>query len=301
MPMFSKTIENGKSKYIFELSVPTLISLVGTVALCLVWSFILGIILGRGHSPEDQMPQLAQILPQQGSNQAPVVVEHNPDGGIMRPEELQFRESLRENQPRDSTFGTATAQSSAPAPAAGRTPGPVAPVIAPVAPAIPVTPVAAVKEQPASTRPAPQQSTAVNQALAQMERQSKPAAQANGKPAAAPAAATAKPAPAAPVASAAPVTPVAATAKPSDSGSVKYNYVYQVAASRDEKQAAAVVQKLASLGLQGRIERQGDDGWCRILVGFTGTPDDTQKLRDTVAKIGIDRIIMRDKKEVAKR
>ncbi len=321
MPMFSKIIENGKSRYIFEFSAPTLISIVGTVALCLVWSFILGIILGRGHSPEEQVPQLAQILPQHSSNQAPVVVEHNPSG-IMRPEELQFRESLRENQPRNASFGTATSQSVPSASSVARAPiqtgGQTGTQTVSSAPGashasntgVPssVTPAVALREPPAAIQPSSQQSNqpaAVNQALAQMERQSRPSAQGAAKPAA-PVPATpvktpaAKPPTVTPGASVTPA-PAAATAKPADAGGTKYNYVYQVAASRDEKQAAAVVQKLASLGLQGRIEKQGDDGWCRILVSFTGTPDDTQKLRDSVAKIGIDRIIMRDKKEAAKR
>lgn len=76
-----------------------------------------------------------------------------------------------------------------------------------------------------------------------------------------------------------------------------FDYVYQVAAFKDEAPAKTMRTKLESAGLRTRIESQKDKSvtWYRLLVNFKGSPEDTRALRATLQKQGIDKIIMRSK------
>jgi hypothetical protein len=79
----------GKStgKFKLELSLSKTLSLGAFVVLAMIWSFILGIFVGRGYNPEDVIPDLARIIPDSGQEiKAP---------GVLRPEDLDFFDRLR--------------------------------------------------------------------------------------------------------------------------------------------------------------------------------------------------------------
>lgn len=80
-----------------------------------------------------------------------------------------------------------------------------------------------------------------------------------------------------------------------------FDYIYQVAAFKEEAPAKTLRAKLESAGLRIRIESQkeGSVTWYRLLVNFRGTPEDTRNLKGTLQKQGIDKIIMRSKTPVA--
>ena len=85
----------------------------------------------------------------------------------------------------------------------------------------------------------------------------------------------------------------------SDSSGKVYRYVYQVAAFPDQFAAQEFRTKLAGLGLGSGLEQTTDGKgrtWHRVLVNFTGTPEDTRGLKDKLASLGVAKPIMRDKK-----
>ncbi|SHN66222.1 SPOR domain-containing protein [Desulfovibrio litoralis] len=268
MAFFKRTVENGRKRYAFELSLSGLISFVGSILACIVWAFILGIILGRGYNPAENVPQLAVGLSQNTNNteNTPLrVVEKNSDG-IIKAEELQFRDDLKDGQP------TGTSQS--------------------VAQNKPVQPV---KNLPVVI-PDPKKQTQVNNNLDQAnkvqqeELKKNQLAEAQNQQVIKQAlnqiedkknTTNKKPESKTP-------EPKVSTSEP------RFHYVYQVAASKDQSQAEQALKQISGIGIKGRLERQ--DGWIKILVDFVGTPDETQALKDALAKIKITRIIMRDKK-----
>lgn len=59
----------------------------------LVWAFIFGVMLGRGHNPEEIVPELARVMP----TPAPQA-QTPPDEGmdnVLRPQDLKYRDSLK--------------------------------------------------------------------------------------------------------------------------------------------------------------------------------------------------------------
>lgn len=60
------------------------------VVLAMIWSFVLGIFVGRGHDPREVVPEISRILP---DPQKEEVQE------ILTPEELEFLENLRKDPP----------------------------------------------------------------------------------------------------------------------------------------------------------------------------------------------------------
>lgn len=59
----------------------------------LVWAFIFGVMLGRGHNPEEMVPELAKVMPA-----PPPQAESPPDesmNNVLRPQELQYHDSLK--------------------------------------------------------------------------------------------------------------------------------------------------------------------------------------------------------------
>lgn len=86
-----KTAGKSKNKFKFELNFYRTLSLGAFVVLAMVWSFILGVFVGRGYNPEDVIPDIARILPDSDrESSAP---------RILRPEELEFFDRLRSAPP----------------------------------------------------------------------------------------------------------------------------------------------------------------------------------------------------------
>lgn len=79
-----------------------------------------------------------------------------------------------------------------------------------------------------------------------------------------------------------------------------YDYVYQVAAYKDQASCDALVQKLKQNGFKASTEKSESNGstWYKTLIHFRGTPDDVDKLREGLAVHKLDRLIMRSKTPV---
>ncbi len=82
-----------------------------------------------------------------------------------------------------------------------------------------------------------------------------------------------------------------------DPDSKRYDYAYQVASFPDLNQAKAFLKRVKGQGLKADIE-SGDTGgkaWHRVVVFFQGTPTDTRSLKDKLAALGAQKLLMRSK------
>ena len=125
--------KTGKSggKFKLELGLSKTLSLGAFVVLAMIWSFILGIFVGRGYNPEDMLPDIARIIPDSGQEiKAP---------GVLRPEDLDFFDRLRSGP-----------ESPSPSPRVRETPA---------APAEPEAPVTVRPDPPAAPAPVPEAET----------------------------------------------------------------------------------------------------------------------------------------------
>ncbi len=69
------------------------LTLGGFALLAIVWAFILGVFVGRGYNPENVMPDISRIMPQEE--------EKLEESRILRPEELDFYDRLRSDPARE--------------------------------------------------------------------------------------------------------------------------------------------------------------------------------------------------------
>lgn len=90
---------------------------------------------------------------------------------------------------------------------------------------------------------------------------------------------------------------VAKTAAPSASAK-RFAYRYQAAAIRDASKAQQFATRVISLGYQARVEKATTSSgvWHRVIVHFKGTPDQTRKLKEDLATLGVSKPIMKNKK-----
>ncbi|WP_028574593.1 SPOR domain-containing protein [Desulfonatronovibrio hydrogenovorans] len=70
-----------------ELNFTRALSLGAFIILAVVWSFILGVFIGRGYDPEDVIPDISRIIPDS--------TEERSVPRVLRPEELEFFDKLR--------------------------------------------------------------------------------------------------------------------------------------------------------------------------------------------------------------
>ncbi len=119
-----KTTGKPKGKFKIELGLTKTLSLTAFIVLAMVWSFILGVFIGRGYNPEDVLPEIARIMPDAN--------KETSASSILRPEDLDFFDQLR------------SSPAPAPAPVQHQTPAPPAEQI-----------VAAVKPEPVIETPPP--------------------------------------------------------------------------------------------------------------------------------------------------
>jgi DedD protein len=63
------------------------------------------------------------------------------------------------------------------------------------------------------------------------------------------------------------------------------------------EQAKAFLKKVKGQGLKGDIESGNSNGkpWHRVVVFFQGTPTDTRSLKDKLAGLGAQKLVMRSK------
>lgn len=238
----------------------------------LVWVFIFGIMIGRGHNPEEVVPDLARVMP---SPKAPDAEQPRSETKVIQPSDLHYHESLKGKNAGDKPRAAPVTPAPQPKPA----------------PAQPAPASTAAKPTPTATKPVSPKPAA--SASAQSKPASpKPAAPAQSKPA--------SPKPATPVQSK--PSPPAQQQKPAQppaeaQDKTVYNYVYQVAAFNNTEAAETMRKKLQADKLSAKVVKGESNGvmWYRILVAYKGTPEDTRTLRDKLAKFGISHIILRGK------
>jgi cell division protein FtsN len=253
--------DNGGSKggkrFNISLSLPGMVVVVTVLLFGLAWTFVIGVLVGRGYKPEAAVPEIAALMPGTGNASKGEVQ-------VLKPEDLQYLDDL-------------TKKPAAP-PASLVAKAPEKPADKPAdKPTDKTTDKTKPAEKP-TDKPADKAATKSPDSLAE-----KLADKLTGQTGASAQPATASPA-----------APLDADA----SGQV-YRYVYQVAAFPDPASAQTYKAKLEGIGLKGGLEKTVDGSgrtWHRVLVNFTGTPEDTRGLKDKLAGIGISRVILRDKK-----
>ncbi len=88
-------------KFTLELSPGGLIAAGFGALLCLVWVFILGVLLGRGYRPENDVPELTRIIPE--PPRAEVVAARDKaeaESQVLKAEELDYMKSLHQKPPK---------------------------------------------------------------------------------------------------------------------------------------------------------------------------------------------------------
>lgn len=76
-----------------------------------------------------------------------------------------------------------------------------------------------------------------------------------------------------------------------------YHYSYQAASFKDSPSCDSFAAKLTRAGFKARTEKIEADGksWYRVMVDFTGRPDDTDALRDKLKAHGVPKALLRVK------
>lgn len=89
----------------------------------------------------------------------------------------------------------------------------------------------------------------------------------------------------------------AKAAEKPDPDTRRYDYAYQAATFPDPESAKGYLKRVKNLGLKGDIESGTTDGksWHRVVVFFQGTPTDTRALKEKLASIGAQKLVMRSK------
>lgn len=217
--------------------------------------FALGVMLGRGHSLENKIPELEALMPGSShSGVAPVVIEGGGENAghvvtvfegsasgepvraeVIGPAELEYREHLKKTTP--------------------------------------------------SRRDA--------------EKESKPT-QAAAKKTEKSAAADAKTTAEAKKAQAKTAAQSATATEPhsSSTDTKKYQFVYQVASSRDQAASESFASRLKGAGLDVRTEKNdsGEHTWFRTIVNFSGTTAEAEAFRERMKTLGIQNALLKSKK-----
>jgi len=262
--------DGGRKKgvYTIHVTLPSLIS-AGIVAIIgFGWVFVLGVIVGRGYNPEERLG-INRIMPK------PAVNASQPTpmpGGVIKPEDLQFMDSLRAKPAPVSGNAGVSVNATEIVLKNGKKdqkPDPKAD---------------AKKDARTDAKPADKKPDAKTDSKSDSKAAQKPEPKKDDKKAAAPAAKDAK----------------AAEAPTADGD--RFDYVYQVAAYKAADPANALKAKLEASGVKVRMDTSVENGvsWYRLNALFRGTPEDTRQLRAALAKHGIDKVILRSKTPVSR-
>ena len=216
--------------FTYTLSLPGLISAVGSGILALTFFFVMGILIGRGYRPEADVPRLDELMPTKEHGQ--LAEEEAPKPEILKAEELGYPDRLKASP--DKVMGDS-----------------------------------------------------LNEPLSKAAPEKKPEAKPEATPAPEPApAAQAEPAPA-------PAAPAASPGEP------VYDYVYQVASFRKVEMAESLVARLKGAGLNAAVASGDVQGstWHRVQVRHHGTPASTDAMKGVLAKFGINKTMLKSKKQ----
>lgn len=87
-----------KRSYMLRLTASSIMTAIIVLVIGIGWSFVLGVMVGRGYNPEKKIPQLASFLPREDdAAQATTsrVGDDQPVDKVMRPEDLSYAASLK--------------------------------------------------------------------------------------------------------------------------------------------------------------------------------------------------------------
>lgn len=107
------TPKNGAppGRFSVTLSGRGLAAVIVLFVICLVWTFVLGVLVGRGYKPEEAVPKLAELMPEASENASRAEADKAPE--VLKPEELEFFEELQK-KPEDAAQQQATAPAAKP-------------------------------------------------------------------------------------------------------------------------------------------------------------------------------------------
>ncbi len=84
-------IPGEQKTWTFTLSMPGMVTAVGSAMVVLTLFFILGLLVGRGYRPEQQVPQLAEIMPKQEHG---ALVNNATEPKVLTAQDLTYPETL---------------------------------------------------------------------------------------------------------------------------------------------------------------------------------------------------------------
>lgn len=229
--------------------------LLAVLVMLLIWVFFIGVLVGRGEKPEENLPEIARIMPNDKSvalNGTEGIAGENapaaPNSGPVKPEVLKA-----ENLDFMDTLKTKPSQEDL--------------TKAPLPTNIPAKNKKKVEADKASA--SKDKKKAESDKAATKDKLNKDKNRAEDK-------------------------------KTVPTDAKVFDYVYQVAASKDAAASEKLKDKIRALGLNASVQKegQGDNQLCRIQVAFRGSPDDTYAMKEKLKKVGINNVIMRSKTPV---
>lgn len=264
-------------RIVISLAPATVVGSIVLLCMGFVAVFSLGVILGRGHNPEAEIPNLARIMPGPAPGEMPVVIapDENADKpgsalspfaqdenrGVIGQGDLDYREHLKSPQTRQEQ------------------------------------PQARVERTPAQQEKRPQTERAEQartQASGTRESQARREAAVRPEKTAESGAGAPQPPARAPIRPQAAAQPATPGARPKSLDTRVYRYIYQAAAYNDQASCERFTQKLRAAGFAARTAKSESDGKTvyRTLIDFTGRPDDTDALRDNLVRHGVTKALM---------
>ena len=286
-----------KRTFTVTVGLSTVISSILVVCTGFVAMFALGVLLGRGYDPEAGIPELERMMPQPGRPTAPIVISEgegqdavpapapSENSGILGQGDLAYPDSLRtphrgatsgrQDPPRQTGQTSSQTTSQTTSQTSGQTSAQTGGQTAGQS-----TSQTARAGQPSKQQEAAKPATA--------QRGAAGGSGASGTPGLTPL----------PLTGTAPVRTSAQNQAGAASGDQQvYHYSYQTAAYKDEASSDRFAAKLKNAGLKAHTVKSTDKGvtWYRVMVDFTGRPDDTDALRARLQNLGAGKPIMKSK------
>ncbi|MDR2161302.1 MAG: SPOR domain-containing protein [Desulfovibrio sp.] len=120
----------ARRTFTLSLTPARLISSLAGIGILIAWSFVLGVLLGRGYAPEAHIPELDRLMPRTENAVAPAVIASDrsadadpaEDAAIIQPGDMGYRQTLKGSSPRTASPETAARPASQPLPSAPAAP-----------------------------------------------------------------------------------------------------------------------------------------------------------------------------------
>jgi hypothetical protein len=272
----SKDGDMGGRRYSLTLGLPTVIG--GLVVLCagFVFVFVLGVLLGRGYDIEGRIPALQAILPTKAEPVPPVLTAADAP----RPAEKTAASTAKSSGDK-SAAGKSAAGEGPDAPAPDRATGESG-----------VLGQGELAYRTSLRAPAPDQADMRDKDEKKTLEDARRKAQ-DEKKKAEDARRRAQDAPS----GTGPDLVAAAVRELQPRQETRYHYVYQAAAYKEQGPADRYTEKLRREGVGARTEKSMEKGvaWYRVMIDFTGAPDETDSLREGMRARGVPKILLKSK------